>query len=225
MNEQQPTLAPHSKWLRNLLRLALIAATIYALHLLIGWATAKLEASGNMPLMIGLIAALLIVYALLMALPFAPGIEIGVSLLLLRGAEVAPFVYAATVAGLSLAFLVGRYIPYAWLQATFDDLGLVRAGQLLARVAPLDREARLAVLAERVPRVAHPIVGRGRYLLLAGLLNLPGNVLLGGGGGLAFIAGLSRLYGTTATLAVMALGVLPVPLWVWLYGTGFLQGG
>lgn len=216
---------PGFNWARVALRLALLAGLVWGAHLLIGWATGKIEASGNMPLMIGLLALLLLAYATLMAIPFAPGIEIGISLLILRGAEIAPFVYAATVSGLALAFLAGRFVPSAWLYQVFCDLRLMSACRLLERIAPLDHEARLALLTERLPLWAHPVLGLGRYLLLAVLLNVPGNSLLGGGGGLAFIAGLSRLYRTSATIAVIALAVLPVPLSVWLYGSGILRSG
>ena len=160
----------------------------------------------------------------MLAIPYVPGIEIGISLLVLRGAEVAPFVFSATVLGLTTAFLAGRFLPYAWLHAFFYDMRLMSACRLLEHVAPLDREARLALLGERLPTWLRPLLGSGRYLVLACLLNLPGNALLGGGGGIAFIAGLSRLYGITATLVVMALAVLPVPFGVWLYGSGFLEG-
>jgi hypothetical protein len=207
------------------IRLAVIVAVVWVLHFLIGWVTEITEGTGNKPLMLGLLSLLLLAYALLMATPFAPGIEIGISLLVLRGADIAPFVYAATVAGLSLAFLAGRYMPYAWLHAIFYDLRLMSACRLLERTAPLDRDQRLELLRGRLPGWLGPLIGGGRYLMLAVLLNLPGNFVVGGGGGLAFLAGLSRLYGSTATLAVMAAAVLPVPLWVWLYGSDILKGG
>lgn len=207
------------------IRLFVIVAAVWGLHSLIGWVTEVTENTGNKPLMLGLLSLLLLSYALLMAIPFAPGIEIGISLLVLRGAEIAPFVYAATVTGLALAFLAGRYIPYAWLHAIFYDLRLMSACRLLERSAPLDREQRLNLLRERLPGWIGPLIGGGRYLMLAILLNLPGNFVIGGGGGLAFLAGLSRLYGSTPALLTMAIAVLPVPLWVWLYGSDVLKGG
>lgn len=207
------------------IRLAGIVAFVLALHTLIGWVTEVTEGTGNKPLMLGLLSLLLLSYVLLMATPFAPGIEIGISLLILRGAEIAPFVYLATVTGLVLAFLAGRYMPYAWLHAIFYDLRLMSACRLLENTAPLDQEQRLNLLRERLPGWLGPVTGGGRYLMLAVLLNLPGNFVIGGGGGLAFLAGFSRLYGSTATLLTMAAAVLPVPLWVWLYGSDVLSGG
>ena len=210
------------RWFRLALRMGGIAVTVYLLHLIIGWTTDKIEAWDNMPLMVGLLVFLLLTYALLMAVPFAPGIEIGISLLMLRGAEIAPFVYLATLLGLSIAFMGGRYIRYAWLHAFFRDMGLMPACRLLERIDPLDRKERLALLEDLLPAWLRPLFAPGRYLMLALLLNLPGNALIGGGGGIAFISGLSRLYGISTTLIVMALAVLPVPLLVWLHGAGFL---
>lgn len=209
-------------WPRLILRVGAIFLAVYLLHLLIDWATAQAEAVGNMPLMLGLMLLLLVTYTILMAIPFAPGIEIGISLLILKGAAIAPFVFLATVTGLALAFLAGRFIPYAWLHAILYDLRLMSACALLERIAPLDQEARLSLLKDRLPPRLHPLAGGGRYVLVALLLNLPGNALIGGGGGIAFIAGLSRLYPTGPTLLVMTLAVLPVPMAVWLYGADIL---
>lgn len=209
-------------WPRLILRVGAIFLAVYLLHLLIDWATAQAEAVGNMPLMLGLMLLLLVTYTILMAIPFAPGIEIGISLLILKGAAIAPFVFLATVMGLALAFLAGRFIPYAWLHAILYDLRLMSACALLERIAPLDQEARLSLLKDRLPPRLHPLAGGGRYVLVALLLNLPGNALIGGGGGIAFIAGLSRLYPTGPTPLVMTLAVLPVPMAVWLYGADIL---
>ena len=87
----------------------------------------------------------------------------------------------------------------------------------------MSREERLSHLTERLPQWARPVIGTGRYLLVAVLLNLPGNALIGGGGGIAFIAGFSRLYAPMLTLVTFAVAVLPVPLTVWLWGVEVLQ--
>jgi len=42
-------------------------------------------------------------------------------------------------------------------------------------------------------------------------LNIPGNSLVGGGGGIAFIAGLSGLFSYPAYLATILIAVAPVP--------------
>lgn len=204
---------------RLALRLALIMAAVLAIHMAADWATSKAEAVGSEGLMIGLLSVLLLAYALLIAVPFMPGIEIGISLLFLKGAEIAPMVYGATVLGLTIAFLVGRFTPYGWLHAVLADLRLRRACDMVERLAPMSRQERLAHLLSRVPDWLEPVVGAGRYVFLAILLNLPGNVVIGGGGGISFIAGFSRLFAPSLALLTIALAVLPVPLTVWLTGS------
>lgn len=209
--------------IRVALRIAVIVVVVLAIHWLTDWATTRAEITGNQSLMIGTLLVILLAYATLIAIPFVPGIEIGISLLMLKGAEIAPMVYVATVAGLIIAFILGRVTPYRWIRSTLADLRMTRASALFERLEPMTYEERLTVLMERVPHRARPIIGGGRYLLLAALLNIPGNALIGGGGGIAFVAGFSRLYRPLVTFAVIALAVLPVPLTVWLMGADVLH--
>jgi hypothetical protein len=65
---------------------------------------------------------------------------------------------------------------------------------------------------------------RFRYLALAVAFNIPGNYLVGGGGGIALMAGVSRLYSVPGFLFTIALSVAPVPLAVLFFGTDFLAG-
>ncbi len=208
--------------LRLALRLAVIAAAAYGIHLLMDWATTRAEEIGSDSLMIGLFATLLIAYAILIAVPFMPGIEIGVGLLLMKGAAIAPLVYCATVLGLLIAFLAGRFIPNVWLHNMLADLRLKRACRLVNRLAPLDGEARLRFLTARAPKWLKPLVGPWRYLVLAALVNLPGNSFVGGGGGIALTAGVTRLFQPGWTALTFALAVAPVPFMVWLWGTNIL---
>ncbi len=205
------------------LRILVIVIVVFAIHLVMNWATARAEAAGRDGLMLGVLTALLLVYAILIAIPFMPGIEIGISLLFLKGASIAPLVYAATILGLSLALLAGRFTPYRWLYGILADLRLRNACRLVERLAPMSRQERLQHLAMRAPRWLRPMVLTGRYLLLAVLLNLPGNSVIGGGGGIAFIAGFSRLFRPSITILVIAIAVLPIPLTVWLAGTDTSQ--
>ena len=203
---------------RLALRLGLILVVAFAIHMASDWAARKAEAAGSEGMMIGLFSLLLVSYALLIAVPFMPGIEIGISLLIMKGADIAPMVYGATVIGLTLAFLVGRFTPYRWLHAVLADLRLRSACDMVERLEPMSQQERLSHLTARLPRWLVPMVGTGRYLLLALLLNIPGNAVIGGGGGITFIAGVSRLFAPTLTTVAIALAVLPVPLVVWITG-------
>lgn len=207
--------------LRIASRIALILLIAYLAHLGLSFVESQLKANPteNMRLALnGLVLLALVLYALLIAIPFVPGVEIGLSLLMMRGADVAPLVFIATFAGLTLAFLIGQWLPYPVLIRLFHDLRLGKAAALVERLAPLGRAERLEILREQLPDRLGKIVLRYRYLTVALALNIPGNAFIGGGGGIAMIAGLSRLFSTRIILIWFALAVLPVPLLVMLYG-------
>ena len=56
-----------------------------------------------------------------------------------------------------------------------------------------------------------------RYLTLGACLNLPGNSVLGGGGGIAFICGLSGQFHWRRFILTIVLATAPIPLLV-LFG-------
>lgn len=219
----RPVLGPA---LRMALRLAFIGAVAYGAHQLID---AAMVLSDRLPqadadrMQTALLLTALLVYAALIATPFVPGIEIGLALLLMRGAAIAPAVYVATVLGLMLAYAVGRLLPEASIVRLLSDLRLRRAAALVADYAGLSPTHRQEKLEAGLPRwVSLPLI-RYRYLTLAALLNLPGNVVFGGGGGLLMMAGLSRLYRPRQTCLTLMVAVLPVPLVVWWIGPGLLS--
>lgn len=216
--------APRAPLWVILVRLGALVAIVLGAHWLVDWAMHRAEASANADMVtLGLILGLLVLYALLISVPFVPGIEIGISLLALRGAEIAPFIYLATVAGLMLAYVVGCRVPLDWLAAKLAEFRLIRAARLVADVAPLAPERRLALLRARLPDRLNALVGGWRYLVLALLVNLPGSGLIGGGGGICLVAGLSGLFRLRPTLLTLALAVAPVPLLTW--GLGYTPDG
>jgi hypothetical protein len=152
------------------------------------------------------------VYIVAAALPFVPGAEVGLALLMVLGAGIAPLVYLSMVVALSLAFLTGRLVPARTTAAGLDALGLQRARALMLQLDSLDTDARLQLLSISMPRRFVPFLLDHRYLMLALAFNLPGNTLLGGGGGIAMAAGLSGLYSTTGFLLTVVIAVAPVPL-------------
>lgn len=206
--------------LRNLLRLAILLAAAWGIHLLVNWTmmrTASLE-GGMTPVRLGIIVLLLLAYAALIAIPFVPGVELGISLMVIEGWRIAPFVYLATVLGLALAYCAGQKMPYATLRRILSDLRLTRASDLLARLEPLSGPERLALLRRRLPPRLAPFALKQRYVLLALLINLPGNMVIGGGGGIALIAGLSRLFTPWPMMITVAIAVAPVPVLVYVFG-------
>ena len=204
--------------LRSLLRLGAVLVLAWGVHLLIGWARVETEGLAQAAhLRLGLLLALLLIYALLIALPFVPGVEIGLMLMAMEGGWIAPFVYLATLAGLTLAYGLGRLIPYRHLHRALSDLRLHRAAAALARMDSLGPRKRLALMRARLPRWIGNRVIRHRYLVLALLVNLPGNAVIGGGGGILMLSGVSRLFSLPAVLLTLALAVAPVPLLVWAF--------
>ena len=164
-----------------------------------------------------------VLYALLLAVPFVPGAEIGVGLLVMLGAPIALLVYLCTVAGLSLSFILGRLIPLSVLARLAKDIKLERTSNLLKSIEPLSKKERLSYLTSNAPKRFLPLLLRYRYLALAVALNIPGNYLIGGGGGIALFAGVSRLYSVPGFLITILLSAAPVPVAVMFFGTGFLS--
>ncbi|HSG57348.1 MAG TPA: hypothetical protein VLA45_18000, partial [Paracoccaceae bacterium] len=157
-------------------------------------------------------------YILLLAMPFVPGVEIGLAMLAAFGAAIAPLVYGATLASMMLAYAFGRLLPIAMLQRLLAFLRMRRAADLVARAAPLAHEDRLSMLLDGAsPRILTLAV-RHRYLALALLVNTPGNAVIGGGGGIMLLAGISGIFAPVPTLLTLAVAVSPVPLAVIFLG-------
>jgi hypothetical protein len=157
-------------------------------------------------------------YAALMAIPFVPGMEISLALLAVFGPKVAMAVYAATVAALGLSCLIGRLLPVSLIATFFGSLGLQRAKDLVRSLQPLSAEQRLEVLIEHAPKRVAPLLLKHPYIAVIVALNVPGNAVIGGGGGIALLAGMSGLFTFPRFLASVSLAALPVPLVVMLTG-------
>ena len=203
---------------RVALRLAALLIFVWLAQRAATWVMDESDVlKGSAGLRLGLLIGLLVAYSAMIALPFVPGVELGVALMMVEGAWVAPPVYLATVTGLLTAFVVGQAIPYGALHRTLADLHLRRADALVARLQPLDQGQRLALLRARLPAPLAALMVGHRHLALAVLVNLPGNSILGGGGGILLLAGLTRLFRLPAVALTLALAVAPVPILVWLF--------
>jgi hypothetical protein len=152
-----------------------------------------------------------------------PGIEVGIALLLLQGAAIAPFVYIATVLGLLLAFTVGQHVPLTALRGLFRDLRMARVCKLLDEVAAATPAERLSALENRLPEWLARITTRYRYVMIGMLINMPGTFVLGGGGGILMLSGMTGLFRRAPMLATMMIATAPVPFAVWTFGTVWLR--
>lgn len=158
------------------------------------------------------------VYVLAAAIPFVPGAEIGAMLMVTFGQPIALLVYTAMVAALLVAFMVGRFVPATTLAIVFGFLGLLRARVLVEHMDTLPKEQRLSFLMERAPSRIVPTLLRHRYVAVVLALNTPGNTLVGGGGGIALLAGMSGLFTVFYFSIAVAIAAAPIPLLVLLTG-------
>ena len=156
-----------------------------------------------------------IIYILLLSLPFVPGVELGILLMCVFGKEGVVFVYAATVAGLSLAFLFGRLIPRRWVDAVLEKMQ-----NLPSRSEHSDELEKMADCIssghKHIPSWLKSFLLKYRYLAIAMLVNLPGNYILGGGGGVSIACGASQRISWRGFLLTIVLAVSPVPILVYL---------
>lgn len=205
-------------WLRAALFVALILLIYGSGHRIVADLLKMVSDGGHTAISLTVALALL-VYIVLMALPFCPGIEVGLALLALGGRDVALLVYLATVVALVLPFVLGRFLPAGTLVASLSRLRLLRAAESLRQIDPLDGDRRLQLLlGQGSPWLVRFLV-RHRYLALAIALNTPGNLVIGDGGGIALAAGFSRLFSLSGFVLTVAIAVAPVPIIVLLAGS------
>lgn len=164
--------------------------------------------------MMGLTGFILLacVYALFLAMPFVAGVEIGLLIMAIFGVSGVLVAYGGTLIGLNLAFGVGRLLPASLLQKWSQKLGLQHNADDVD-----DLLERLVRGQGWLCRLGGLLL-RSRYVTLAMCLNFPGNSVVGGGGGLSLLSGMSkRLIYWPYFLLVTAIATLPIPLLV-LFG-------
>lgn len=163
----------------------------------------------------GLIVVVIFAYIVMIAFPFVPGAEIGVALLLMFGAPIAGVLYLATVVALILSFLAGRLLPTHLLAKILKQsdaahtacfLSENRGSTYLTKFLTGDRHKGT----QHFCRVVNWLV-QHRLYALAALINTPGNTLIGGGGGIALAAGVSRKISFREFLICISFAVAPVP--------------
>ncbi len=203
-------------WRQSIVRASIYLALVFAGASLIGlidlpWDLRNLVSEGvRNPL---ILTAILSLYVALLALPFVPGAELGLLLLGVLGADAAVPVYLATVAALTLSFSIGRFAPRSIRAALPARLGMTRnlGARPTTRIGAPDGCLQRETLSG-VSKLWIRGFLKYRRLALIVLINTPGNSVLGGGGGVAMAAGISRLFTFRAFLVSVAVAVAPVPL-------------
>ncbi len=156
-----------------------------------------------------------ILYVLLLSLPFVPGVELGLLLMCVFGKEGIVFVYFATIAGLSLAFMIGRLLPKRWIDSRLQKLGFSQTCESDSDEID-DLLDTFSINQEFCRNRLRSYLSKYRYLTIAVLFNAPGNYLIGGGGGISLACGISRSISWKWFLLTVFLAVSPVPLLAFL---------
>lgn len=215
---QTPSAPPK---LARLVKLVLLLLIVVALNLGGTWLAQQINFQlfpRHEPILHAIVLGTAVLYVLLMATPFMPGIELGVALMLTLGNKGALLVYLCTLVALLISFAVGRKLPPRLVYRFLSWLHLQRAAALVRQLEPLNQEQRLEFLNDKAPARITPFLLKHRYLTIAAILNLPGNALIGGGGGIGLVVGMSKIVPWPAYMALVAVAVAPVPLWFFFQG-------
>ncbi|MFY0665967.1 MAG: hypothetical protein JXQ97_15195 [Natronospirillum sp.] len=147
-------------------------------------------------------------YALLLAIPFVPGVELGWMIMGLFGRMGILAAWLSTILGLSLSYWVARRLS--------DHPKLQRLQ--VARSALLETPRHELSMSQRLFASGVRLYDKHPYLFIFVTLNLPGNWLLGGGGGIAATAGIMPKvgYGRFVLTCALATGIVPALLWLGL---------
>lgn len=148
----------------------------------------------------GIVVAICLLYALLLAVPFVPAVEIGLAIMVMFGLPGILGAYAATFFGLNAAYFLGSRIA--------------GCGPVVPALAGILPERWLSGPLRKLPVGLLPAVG------LALLLNTPGNAVMGGGGGIAMAYGAGRFlsWPLFALITACATSILPI-----LFGVGLVS--
>lgn len=206
-------------WAITLAKLSAIVLLIVLANIGVSWLISRLEIQiwpEHLEVVDRAVLISVILYTGLMATPFLPGIELGLALMILLGPKGIFVIYICTLVALTISFGLGRLFPTHLLVSLLRWLNLTRAVALLESFDATPPEKRLEFLAEKAPTRTIPALLKRRYLILAILLNLPGNALIGGGGGVAMMAGMSRLYSFPMYFFLISVAILPGPILVML---------
>jgi hypothetical protein len=151
----------------------------------------------------GALLAMTLAYAVALALPFVPGVELGLLIMVCFGAPGVLVAYAATQLGLGMAFAAGRWLPARFVPT--------RLRALSSNDGPVASAAGTSPAQRGASRLVRGLLAY-RYLALAVGLNLPANATVGGGGGLALLCGMSRQFGACRFALTVAIATSPLPL-------------
>ncbi len=161
-----------------------------------------------------------LIYTICIAIPFMPGVELGLLIMLVFGEQGIVAAYLSTILGLNAAFLAGR------LSRAVNKERYSVIASMSSRVGAQRWKACSGKLG-RLTALAKKPGGRFRYPALALLFNLPGNSIIGGGGGIALLSGMSRSFSWPqfAVTVVLATCLVPILAYIGVINIEDLVGG
>lgn len=196
-------------------KFALLAAILIAARHAGDWVMHQLSphiTPSTEPTLHRVIMVAILIYVLLTMLPFVPGVEIGLGMIAIFGTKIVPLVYGGTVLALVLAFVVGRIVPERSIANILETLHFKKGASLIRHLTSLDAQQRLQFLLQNASSRITPFLVRHRFIALMLILNIPGNAVIGGGGGICMMVGFSRLFSFQKFVLTVALAVTPVPI-------------
>jgi hypothetical protein len=159
-----------------------------------------------------------LIYAILLSIPFFPGVELAWMIIFFFGKDAVVLIYLYTLLGLSLSFVAGRNL----------NIICPPCSDKLKSVEDKYHE-KFNSLAEKIHRVFSSktcnlyfncLLKKIHYLVLGILINIPGNSVLGGGGGIALLSGMNRSFSWRGFLITICVAIAPLPIFLYF---GILQ--
>ena len=109
-------------------------------------------------------------------------------------------------------------MPVRLLCAALRRIGLDRAAAATEALMRVPAKNRLSHLLSGLSAPLARILLRYPEVTLMLLINLPGNTLIGGGGGIAMAVGMSRLMSFPRFATASAIAIAPIPAAVYFFG-------
>ncbi len=159
-----------------------------------------------------MIISLVSIYTICMILPFMPAIELGLILLAMLDIQGVLWLYLITVIALTISYGIGQSIPVRILKKAFEYLHCHKAGNLLCDNGECNETEQIDRFIAHAPKQFVPFLLRHRYCILGISINTPGNMIIGGAGGIAMMTGMSRAFGFEQFVLSVFIAVSPLPI-------------
>ncbi|MBT3226180.1 MAG: hypothetical protein HN580_15555 [Deltaproteobacteria bacterium] len=151
-----------------------------------------------------------VVYIFLLSIPFFPGVELAWLVIMIFGKEAVVMIFFFTICGLSLSFAIGRWFEKSWVTSGLDIRSLEK--RFYERIEKIKARIKKQLPEMFLSKTSRHLLPNSRYIILAILINLPGNTIIGGGGGIALLCGMNRSFSWKGFIVTIALAISPLPI-------------